>query len=147
VFNALTPTQMEGECADATLRVLSAKQAPQRVPHSDVQMSNADEQCCLCLPALLLSPLNPSLWHTACEACLPDQLLSPASVHSLPPNPTPPPPPTDVANYMRNDEKRAYGMVLAGGEASDAKVCLPLSLEGGLHPALLGAKQTLFSSD
>jgi len=28
-----------------------------------------------------------------------------------------------AANYMRNDEKRAYGGVLAGGEASEAKVC------------------------
>ncbi|KAF5834257.1 hypothetical protein DUNSADRAFT_9169 [Dunaliella salina] len=27
----------------------------------------------------------------------------------------------DVANYMRNDEKRAYGAVLPGGEAADAK--------------------------
>jgi len=39
-----------------------------------------------------------------------------------------------VANYMRNDEKRAYGMVLAGGEASDAKVRAPL-LEGRHAPA------------
>jgi hypothetical protein len=28
----------------------------------------------------------------------------------------------DVANYMRNDEKRAYGTVIAGGEAAEAKV-------------------------
>jgi hypothetical protein len=28
-----------------------------------------------------------------------------------------------AANYMRNDEKRAYGSLLAGGEASEAKVC------------------------
>lgn len=28
----------------------------------------------------------------------------------------------DIANYMRNDEKRAYGTVIAGGEAAEAKV-------------------------
>eukprot|EP00983_Pelagomonas_calceolata_P062751 1147420-Pelagomonas_calceolata.AAC.5 len=28
-----------------------------------------------------------------------------------------------VANYMRTDEERAFGGVLKGGEASEAKVC------------------------
>jgi hypothetical protein len=100
VFNALTPTQMEdvGECCVVpTVSMSWALHLWSRV--------QGFVRIVICGIFLKYQSSLESFWKDAYEC----GIVFPASPLA--------------ANYMRNDEKRAYGSLLAGGEASEAKVC------------------------